>query len=84
MTACESSRYTGASFFITTVFQIRHITHRFLEVVVVDVGNLINNILRFSRCQKYFLSPSTDAGAGFYGGFDQTQKQAPSPSLFSL
>lgn len=78
MTACESSGYTGASF----LYHSRHIIHRFLEVVVVGVSNLISNIPGFSRCQNDFLSPSTDAGAGFFGGFDQ--KEAPSPSLFSL
>lgn len=56
MTACESSGYTGASFSNTTVFQIRHIIHRFLEVVVVDVSNLIYIIL-FSADVKIVSSP---------------------------
>lgn len=92
MTACESSGYTGASFSITTVFQIRHIIHRFLGGArggaVVAGSNLINNILFLADCQNNFLSPSTDAGACllacFFGGFDQTPQKAPSPSVFSL
>lgn len=87
MTACESSGYTGASFSITTVFQIRHIIYTvfFGEgrwVVVVDVSNLINNIL-FLADVKIISSPRQQMLVlAFFGGFDQTQKRGPFSVLF--
>lgn len=83
MTACESSGYTGASFSITTVFPIRHIIHRFLDVVVADVSKLINNIL-FLADVKMISSPRQQKLVpALSEGLTRPKKKAPSQSFFS-
>lgn len=88
MTACESSGLHRGCFSITTVSpNPSHYTRIFFffwwGAVVVDVA-ILSIISCFQTMSELFPLPVSRCWCCFFGGFDQTQKKAPSPSFFSL